>query len=161
MKAPNAEASKAPDAEASKAPDAPTPWRDILIKILKTDETDRARGFNEGIRAAIELLTVHEQDRQQKSRRAIKQRKVDGKKTGGDLPYGQQLDDDGETLVENPDEQRVIARVRKLRPNHSLRAIARKLRAESIFPRGYDPKKPSSPSVFQPVQIQRMLGEVK
>lgn len=147
--------------EAPKAHDALPPWRDNLIGLLKAEETEHARGFNAGIRAAIGLLTKHEQDRQQLSRNAIKQRKVEGKKTGGDLPYGHQLGADGETLVENPDEQRVIAKARKLRLNHSLRAIARKLRSAHIFPRDYDPKDPGSPSEFQAVQIQRMLGEVK
>lgn len=147
--------------EPPKAGEASSPWRDDLVTLLKAEETEHARGFNAGIRAAIALLTKHEQDRQQRSRSAIKQRKVEGKKTGGDLPYGQELGTDGETLVENPDEQRVIAKVRKLRLNHSLRAIARKLRATNIFPRGYDPKDPASPSVFQAVQIQRMLSEDK
>jgi len=152
---------KDPNTEAPKAHDALSPWRDDLSALLKAEETEHARGFNAGIRAAIALLTKHEQDRQQRSRSAIKQRKVEGKKTGGDLPYGQQLAADGETLVEDPDEQHVISKVRKLRPNHSLRAIARKLKASKIFPRNYDPADPKSPIEFQPVQIQRMLGEVK
>lgn len=147
--------------EPSEVSAALSPWRKDLLALLKPEESEQARSFNAGVRAALTLLTKHEQDRQQLSRSAIKQRRVDGKKTGGDLPYGQQLGTDGETLVENPDEQRVIAKVRKLRPDHSLRAIARKLRAANIFPRGYNPKDPGSPSEFQAVQIQRMLGEAK
>jgi DNA invertase Pin-like site-specific DNA recombinase len=124
-----------------------------------TEETEHARGFNAGIQAALELLARHEQDRQLLSRRGLKQRKADGKKTGGDVPYGYQLAADGETLRANLDEQRVIVKVRKLRPNHSLRAIARKLKEARIFPRSYDPQDPTSISEFQAVQIRRMLGK--
>lgn len=151
---------KVPNTEAPKAHDALSPWRDDLDTLIKAEETEHARGFNAGIRAAIALLTKHEQDRQQRSRSAIKQRKVEGKKTGGDLPYGHQLGADGETLVENPDEQRVIVKVRKLKSSGlSLRAVARKLRAANIFPRNHDPNDSTSPSKFQAVQIQRMLDE--
>ena len=148
-----------PSAEVSGAPDVPSPWRADLVALLKAEETEHARGFNAGIQAALELLARHEQDRQLLSRRGLKQRKVDGKKTGGDVPYGYQLAVDGETLLANPDEQRVIAKVRELRPNYSLRAIARKLRIANIFPRSYNPQDPDSASEFQAVQIQRMLAQ--
>jgi hypothetical protein len=152
---------KAPNAEAPEPSDATSPWRDDLLALLKPNNTEHARGFNDGIHAALELLTRHEQDRQLRSKSALKQRKVDGKKNGGDVPYGYRLADDGETLLERLDEQKVIAKVRKLRPNHSLRAIARKLKEERLFPRNYDPKNPKSPREFQAVQIQRMLDETK
>ena len=152
---------KDPNAEAPKPPDVESPWRDDLVRLLKAEETEHARGFNAGIRAALDLLTRHEQDRQLRSKSALKQRKVDGKKNGGDVPYGYALADDGETLLERLDEQKVIAKVRKWRPNLSLRAIARKLKAEKLFPRSYNPRKPDSPDEFQAVQIQRMLDETK
>lgn len=150
-----------PSKEAPKPPDVESPWRDDLVKLLKAEETEHARGFNAGIHAALDLLTRHEQDRQLRSKSALKQRTVDGKKNGGDVPYGYRLADDGETLLERLDEQKVIAKARKWRPNHSLRAIARKLKAERLFPRNYDPKNPNSPDEFQAVQIQRMLDETK
>ena len=149
---------KDPSAEVSGAPDVPSPWRADLVALLKTGDTEHAQGFNAGIQAALEVLARHEQDRQQLSKRGLKQRKVEGKKTGGDVPYGYQLAADGATLLANLDEQRVIAKVRKLRPNHSLRAIARKLKEAGIFPRSYDPQDPDSASEFQAVQIRRMLG---
>lgn len=152
---------KDPNAETPGLSDATSPWRDDLVALLKSEETEHARGFNAGVHAALELLTRHEQDRQLRSKSALKQRKVDGKKNGGDVPYGYQLADDGETLLERIDEQRVIAKARKWRPQHSLRAIARKLREERLFPRNYDPKDPKSPREFQAVQIQRMLDETK
>lgn len=150
---------KGPSTEVSGAADVPSPWHADLVALLKAEETEHARGFNAGIQAALELLARHEQDRQLLSRRGLKQRKVEGKKTGGDVPYGYQLAADGATLLANLDEQRVIAKVRKLRPNHSLRAIARKLKEAGIFPRSYDPQDPTSASEFQAVQIRRMLGQ--
>ena len=137
----------------------PSPWHADLVTLLKAEETEHARGFNAGIQAALELLARHEQDRQLLSKRGLRQRKVEGKKTGGDVPYGYQLAADGATLLTNLDEQRVIAKVRRLRPNHSLRAIARKLKEAGIFPRSYDPQDPTSVSEFQAVQIRRMLGQ--
>ena len=150
---------KGPSTEVSALAEATSPWRAELIALCKAEETEHARGFNAGIQAALELLTRHEQDRQLLSKRALKQRKADGKKTGGDVPYGYRLAADGETLLANLDEQRVIAKVRKLRPTHSLRGIARKLREANIFPRSYDPQDHGSTSEFQAVQIQRMLGQ--
>lgn len=150
---------KAPSTDASRPPDESSPWRADLVALRKPGETEHARGFNAGIQAALELLARHEQDRQLLSRRGLKQRKVEGKKTGGDVPYGYKLAADGATLLTNLDEQRVIAKVRELRPNYSLRVIARKLKEADIFPRSYDPEKPDSTSEFQAVQIHRMLGQ--
>jgi hypothetical protein len=139
-----------------------SPWRAELVALLKTENTEHAAGFNAGLCAAIKLLERHEQERQQLSARAIQQRKADGKKIGGDVPYGYQIAPDGETLIDEPKEQRVIAHARKLRASPlSLRAVARKLRAARMYPRNHDPDDPRSPSDFQAVQIQRMLDEDK
>jgi hypothetical protein len=143
----------------SEAPDVPSPWRADLVALLKAEETEHARGFNAGIQAALELLARHEQDRQLLSRRGLKQRKVEGKKTGGDVPYGYQLAADGATLLANLDEQRAIVMARKLHSNHSLRGIARKLKEAGIFPRSYNSQDSASASEFQAVQIRRMLGQ--
>ena len=150
---------KGPSTEISGTPDVPSPWRADLVALLKAEETEHARGFNAGIQAALELLARHEQDRQLLSRRGLRRRKVEGKKTGGDVPYGYQLAADGETLRENHDEQCVIAKVRELHPNYSLRGIARKLKEAGIFPRNYDSRNLDSTSEFQAVQIQRMLAQ--
>jgi hypothetical protein len=151
---------KGPSTEVSEPPDAPFPWRADLVALLKVEETEHAQGFNAGIQAALELLARHEHDRQLLSRLGLKQRKIEGKKTGGDVPYGYQLAADGATLLANLDEQRVIAKVRMFRPNHSLRAIARKLKEAGIFPRNYDPRDPNTPREFQAVQIRRMLDQL-
>ncbi len=143
--------------EASKQPDPPSPWHPVLIALLKLEKTEHALGFNTGIQAALELLARHEQDRQLLSKKGLKRRKAEGKKTGGDVPYGYQLAADGATLTKLDAEQRVITKVRALHSNHSLRAIARKLHGEGIFPRGHDPHDPDSPQEFLAVQIRRML----
>jgi DNA invertase Pin-like site-specific DNA recombinase len=129
-----------------------TPWRDELLGLLKTENTEQALGFNAGLRAAISLLEQHEQDRQQRSASALQQRKAEGKKTGGDVPYGYELGPDGETLRECPAEQRVIAAARKLRATpYSLREVARRLKARNMFPR--------EGATFHAAQIKRMTDE--
>jgi len=148
---------KSPSTPVPGLADETPPWHAGLVALLKAEETEHARGFNAGIQAALELLARHEQDRQLLSRRGLKQRKADGKKTGGDVPYGYQLASDGATLLAEVDEQQVIALVRKLRPTHSLRGIARKLQEANIFPRNYNSQDPKSPNKFLAVQIQRML----
>jgi hypothetical protein len=129
-----------------------SPWRDELLALLKTENTEHASGFNAGLRAAVKVLEQHAQDRQQRSARAIAKRKDEGKKTGGDLPYGYELAPDGETLREAPAEQRVIAAARKLRAEgHSLREVARRLAARKMFPR--------EGAEFHAAQIKRMTDE--
>jgi len=56
-----------------------------------------------------------------------------GEKTGGDVPFGYQLAEDGKTLVEDADEQRVIALVNELRERGwSLRQIGTELEERGV-----------------------------
>ena len=74
-----------------------------------------------------------------------------GEYTGGDLPYGYSLGADGERLVENPQEQRVLSTARTLRgAGLSLRSVARELNAQGFRSR-------TGPQ-FAHVQVARMLG---
>ena len=74
-----------------------------------------------------------------------------GEYTGGDFPYGFLLGPDGEKLVEDPAEQRVLTAARELRnAGLSLRAVARELNAQGFRSRAGKP--------FADVQIARMLG---
>src|SRR5579872_6298523 len=98
---------KVPSSAVSEQSDPMPPWHAELGALLKTEATDHARGFNAGIQAVLELLARHEQDRQLLSKRGLKRRKAEGKKTGGDVPYGYQLAADGATLLANPSEQHV------------------------------------------------------
>lgn len=87
-------------------------------------------------------------------RAALAQRRSDGKKNGGSIPYGYKVDVDGETLVELKREQRVIAEARRLRADGlSLRAIAQRLYEQRMRSRSGDR--------FDSTQIRRMLNAVR
>lgn len=125
-----------------------------LAALVIPEDGDHAVGYNTALRDVIAIFDRHERDRKKRSARAIAQRKDEGKKTGGDLPYGYALAPDGETLRECPAEQRVIAAARKLRATpYSLREVARRLKARNMFPREGDE--------FHAAQIKRMTDEGK
>jgi len=74
-----------------------------------------------------------------------------GEYTGGELPYGYALGPDGDHLVENPEEQRVLSTARTLRgAGLSLRSVARELNAQGFRSR--------TGKQFLHVQVARMLG---
>ena len=83
---------------------------------------------------------------------AAMQHKVSlGEYTGGDLPYGFGLGPDGEKLIENAEEQKVLAAARGLRgAGLSLRSVARDLNAQGFRSR--------TGKQFAHVQIARMLA---
>ncbi len=63
----------------------------------------------------------------ERTREALTSKRAKGQRTGN-VPFGYSLEADGVHLVENPEEQRVIGIVRKLRTaGHSLREIADEL----------------------------------
>ena len=93
---------------------------------------------------------------------ALAERKSEGKKTGGDVPYGHRLGPDGEALIEDEAEQRVIAEALKLREEGlSLRKIARELWKKRMRPRPVPGRKRRLQSKrageFDPTQIRRMI----
>jgi DNA invertase Pin-like site-specific DNA recombinase len=74
-----------------------------------------------------------------------------GEYIGGEFLYGFRLGPDGERLVEDPDEQKVLTAARTLRnAGFSLRSVARELNAE-----GYRSR---TGKQFAHVQVARMLG---
>jgi DNA invertase Pin-like site-specific DNA recombinase len=74
-----------------------------------------------------------------------------GEYTGGELPYGYALGADGEHLIENPEEQKVLGTARTLRgAGLSLRSVARELNAQGFRSR--------TGKQFAHVQIARMLA---
>lgn len=94
---------------------------------------------------------------------ALAARKEQGKKTGGDVPYGYRLSSDNETLIEDEAEQAVIAEAVRLRKQgFSLRQIARELWKQRLRPRlipggkRRDLKTRRS-GEFDPTQIRRMI----
>jgi hypothetical protein len=94
--------------------------------------------------------------------KALAERKQ-GKKTGGDTPYGYQLGLDGETLIEDEAEQAVIAEAVRLRDQGlSLRKIAKELWRKRLRPRAVPgqkrrPLKTRRAGEFDPTQIRRMI----
>lgn len=123
-----------------------------LAALVVAGDDDRSVGYNAAIGDVLKVIDRHEIDRQKRSARAIARRKAQGKKIGGDMPYGYELAPDGETLRESPGEQRVIKEARKLRAaGHSLREVARRLAARNMFPREGDE--------FHAAQIKRMTDE--
>ncbi len=64
----------------------------------------------------------------ERTKAALKHLRINGKKTGGDVPLGYCLDTDGQTLIQVPKEQEVIRLIKKLRRKGcSLRSICREL----------------------------------
>lgn len=98
---------------------------------------------------------------------ALAVRKEQGKKTGGDVPYGYRLSSDNETLIEDEAEQAVIAEAVRLREQgFSLRRIARELWKQRLRPRLIPGQKRRDlktrhPEEFDPTQIRRMIAMYK
>jgi len=123
-----------------------------LSRLVRVENTALASSYNEALRDAIAIVDRHEQLRKKRSAHAIARRKAEGKKIGGDLPYGYAVGPDNETLVENPEEQRVMAAARKLRgAGNSLRVVARKLMERRMLSR--------EGTEFHAAQIKRMTDE--
>lgn len=126
--------------------------RSELAGLVIPETGDHAVGYNTALRDVLAIFDRHEAVRQKRSARALAKRKAAGKKIGGDMPYGYALEADGETLRESAAEQRVIAAARKLHADgHSLREVARRLKARNMFPREGDE--------FHAAQIKRMTDE--
>lgn len=119
------------------------------------------RGAYRELRVAY--LDLHERHHE-RIVEALADRKDDGKKTGGDVPYGYRLDADGETLLEDATEQAVIAEVVRLHEqDFSLRRIAQELWKQKMRPRPV-PKERRRGALkskrfgeFDPTQIRRMI----
>jgi len=81
---------------------------------------------------------------------ALQAKRARGQKTGGDVPFGYHLEDDGTTLTADPDEQRVLSLIQRLRAEgESLRAIS-----DHLAKRGYTNKKGAA---WHPQSIKRLL----
>jgi DNA invertase Pin-like site-specific DNA recombinase len=71
----------------------------------------------------------------QRTKAALAVKKAKGEQTGT-IPYGYQLAADGKTLLESPDEQAVLARIRTLRDRgYSMQRIADALNADGWLTR--------------------------
>ena len=86
----------------------------------------------------------------ERTREALAYKRELGQKTGGDVPFGYDVTDDG-TLVENPKEQKVARHIRQLRDEGmSYNAIAKALNSK-----GYTTKRGCS---WTHKQVKRVLA---
>ena len=121
-----------------------------LVSLSEKIDTTSAAG-----KMIFRLLAVMaEFERDQISERttaALQFKKSRGEKTGGAVPFGRDLADDGVTLTENAAEQSVIQQARELKASGlSLRKIAVELQRRGFVSR--------AGTMFQPGQIQRMVA---
>jgi site-specific DNA recombinase len=121
-----------------------------LVSLSEKIDTTSAAG-----KMVFRLLAVmNEFERDQISERtttALQFKKSRGEKTGGQVPYGFTLADDGVALVENAAEQDVLAQAKELHAGGmSLRKVAAELQR-----RGFNAR---NGQAFQSEQIRRMVA---
>ena len=70
----------------------------------------------------------------ERTKAALAHKRANGEKTGGGVPFGYSLGIDGRILMENPEEQKVILLIKRLRRRgHSLRSICRELETQGYL----------------------------
>jgi site-specific DNA recombinase len=70
----------------------------------------------------------------ERTKAALRHKRANGQKTGGGIPFGYFLDTDGQTLLEDREEQKVIRLIKRLRRReHSLRSICRELETQGYL----------------------------
>jgi site-specific DNA recombinase len=70
----------------------------------------------------------------ERTKAALRHKRANGQKTGGGIPFGYFLDTDGQTLLEDREEQKVIQLIKRLRRReHSLRSICRELETQGYL----------------------------
>ena len=121
-----------------------------LVSLSEKIDTTSAAG-----KMVFRLLAVmNEFERDQISERtsaALQYKKSKGEKTGGAVPFGRDLADDGVRLLVNAQEQAAIAQARELKAGGlSLRKIASELQRRGFVSR--------AGRLFQPGQVQRMIA---
>ena len=79
------------------------------------------------------LFALHSTLLMKATKRPCKHKRLNGKKTGGDVPFGYYLDVDGQTLMEDRKEQEVISLIKELRHEAcSLKAICHELKHRGL-----------------------------
>jgi len=102
-----------------------------LVSLSEKIDTTSAAG--KMVFRILAVLSEFERDLvSERTKAALSYRKAQGKRLGN-VPYGFDVDDDGETLLANPAEQKVIRFIRRLRgKGASLRAISDKLYTKGV-----------------------------
>jgi DNA invertase Pin-like site-specific DNA recombinase len=121
-----------------------------LVSLSERIDTTTAAG--KMVFRMLAVLAEFERDQIAERTSAAMQHKASrGEFTGGCVPYGYELAEDGVHLVENDAEQRVIAEARRLREaGLSLRAVAVELAGYGFMSR--------TGKVFQATQVRSMLN---
>lgn len=98
-----------------------------LVSLSEKIDTTTAAG--KMVFRMLAVLSEFERDQiSERTRLALAHKRAQGEKTGGDVPYGYQID--GARLVEDANEQKALALIRELHgKGYSLRGIARELEA--------------------------------
>jgi len=124
--------------------------QDINFKsVAESLDTSTAAG-----RMVVKILgVVSEWEREaigERTSTALQSKAANGEYTGGKVPFGYNLDDDGSTLVEDPAEQEVIAAIFEYRDaGLSMRKIGKRLEADGFATR--------NGGKFWPNSIKRIL----
>lgn len=102
-----------------------------LVSLSEQIDTTSAAG--KMIFRMLAVMAEFERDLvSERTKSALSHKKAQGKRVGK-IPFGWDLDEDGETLVENASEQEALQLIKKLRSKgQSLRAIAAELEAQSV-----------------------------
>lgn len=132
-----------------------------LVRSESTPSASSARVWNEAIRAAITLFDQHETLRKKRSESRFNEMRDDDKKIGS-ITYGRRVGDDGETLIDDPEEQKTKKMACDLRQKGlTLRAIGEELVKLGRLPRIVKRDgKMVQPDEWHPAQIKRLVAEL-
>ena len=121
-----------------------------LVSLSEKIDTTSAAG--KMVFRMLAVLAEFERDQiSERTTAALQFKKSRGEKTGGQVPFGYGLADDGVRLQDNIEEQAVIRQARELKASGlSLRKIAVELQRRGFVSR--------AGTMFQPGQVQRMLA---
>jgi DNA invertase Pin-like site-specific DNA recombinase len=94
-----------------------------------TEKLDTQSAIGRFVVRTLASLAEMERDLiSERTSNALQMKRERGEKTGGIVPFGLTLDDDGIHLVEDPTEQEIISRIHALKAKgHSFRQIAEEL----------------------------------
>lgn len=85
---------------------------------------------------------------------ALSHKKVQGQKTGGDMPYGFRLGEDGKTLVTDTAEQALLSAIREARQ----RGLSQRAVVAELSRKGFTTRKGTALSLMQ---VQRIMSQAQ
>jgi len=121
-------------------------------RVVSADGTGNGDGPEAALmRGIVDVFAQYERALiKARTKTALRVKRSRGEKTGGEVPFGYRLAEDGLHLEEHEAEQRVVARARALQVEGlSLRAIGQRLDAEGLRARA---------GAWHPEKVRRILG---